>query len=80
VTQLSPDDEFLVLATDGLWDYMTEEEVAAFIRQTVQTKPREEVTLIIIFFIITIVVVVVMPSALHTRVFSCVSSITMVCR
>ncbi len=43
MTQLSPDDEFMVLATDGLWDYMTEEEVATFIRTAVQTKPREEV-------------------------------------
>jgi serine/threonine protein phosphatase PrpC len=43
VTQLSPDDEFMVLATDGLWDYMTEEEVATFIRTAVQTRPREEV-------------------------------------
>jgi hypothetical protein len=33
----------MVLATDGLWDYMTEEEVATFIRTAVQTKPREEV-------------------------------------
>jgi protein phosphatase 1L len=44
VTQLSPDDEFVVLATDGLWDYMTEEEVATFIRTAVQTRPREEVS------------------------------------
>ncbi|KAG2242869.1 hypothetical protein Bca52824_095290 [Brassica carinata] len=35
-TILSPDDEFLVMASDGLWDVMNDEEVIGIIRDTVK--------------------------------------------
>ncbi|KAJ0262443.1 Protein kinase family protein / protein phosphatase 2C [Hirschfeldia incana] len=36
VTILSPDDEFLVMGSDGLWDVMNDEEVIGIIRDTVK--------------------------------------------
>ncbi len=42
-TKLSPEDEFLILATDGLWDFMKEREVALFIREAMKTTPRAEI-------------------------------------
>ena len=33
ITELTPEDQFLVLASDGLWDGMTNEEVVLYIDQ-----------------------------------------------
>jgi len=41
--KLSPDDEFLLMASDGLWDVMTPEAVVEFVRDTAKTKGRKEV-------------------------------------
>lgn len=41
----SMDDEYLLLATDGLWDVLTNEEAYRIIRHTIATNQREGVEL-----------------------------------
>ncbi|KAG2332328.1 hypothetical protein Bca52824_003508 [Brassica carinata] len=49
-TILSPDDEFLVMASDGLWDVMNDEEVIGIIRDTAAARGSgDNITVIVVF-------------------------------
>lgn len=41
IEQLTPDDEFIVLACDGIWDVMTNQQVCDFVRPRLQQKKDE---------------------------------------
>jgi protein phosphatase 2C family protein 2/3 len=43
IVDLTPDYEFIVLACDGIWDVLTNEEVIEFVRPRVAQKMQPEI-------------------------------------
>ena len=41
--QLSPDDEFMILACDGIWDCLTNEQAVKYVRDRIDTKTPKEI-------------------------------------
>mmetsp|Transcript_15870 Transcript_15870/g.15820 ORF Transcript_15870/g.15820 Transcript_15870/m.15820 type:complete len:115 (+) Transcript_15870:68-412(+) len=40
---LTPNDEFMVLACDGVWDMLTSQQCVSFIRERINTKPLQQI-------------------------------------
>ena len=41
--QLNPSDEFIILACDGIWDCLTNEQAVAYVRERINTKTPTEI-------------------------------------
>lgn len=54
VKDLTPDHEFLVLACDGIWDVMTNDEVVDFVRTRIASRMEPEQ---VSYFILCIVLI-----------------------
>ena len=51
---LHPDDEFIILACDGIWDCLTNEEAVLFVRERIDTQTPRDIGMIMLDSIISV--------------------------